>query len=543
VKFALLLAFATVAGAQTPVIVISVDTLRGDRLIQAPHMSSWAAQGGTLFTAAESQVPLTLPSHTVLFTSTYPYENHVEENAGKVPAGVTTLASVLRDHGYKTAAFIGSIFLERELGLDQGFDTYDSPFSFGAFSRLSGEMLFAGGAGGRNNGYSARERRPGALVLRAANQWLANHKGQPVFIFIHLFDVHQPWPLGSYDAQVAGTDKLLGGFEEILRKEGWWDRSLVVLTSDHGEGLGDHGESDHGYFIYESTLHVPLVFHWPASAAKLPARVDQPVGLIDVAPSILDFLKFPAPPSFHGHSVFKGATSEVFSESVYARDAFGWSALRSLRAGEWKYIDAPKPELYNLAKDPRELNNLVKVNQTEVTSLKAQLAKYIAASAPQNTVTGDPQRKKEVLESLGYLAPGPRTLSKTSGADPKDRLPLLLRYEEALNLLAAKRYDAAISALQSILVIDAGNLLARRDLGVAWIEHKDFGKAIPELQQVAVSAPDDYVTRYELGIANEETGRLRQAADQFEVAARLAPGAAQAKEAVERVRRKLQPLQ
>jgi choline-sulfatase len=536
VRFPFLLLFAAVLRAQTPVIVISVDTLRGDHLAHAPEITSWGTQGGTVFSAAESQVPLTLPSHTVLFTSTYPYENHVEENAGKVPAGVTTLASVLRGRGYKTAAFVGSIFLERELGLDQGFDTYDSPFSFGAFSRLSGEMLFAG----KGNGLAARERRPGALVLRAAHQWMAAHKGQPVFVFIHLFDVHKPWQAGSYAAQVAATDRLLGNFRRTLQDDGWWDRSLVILTSDHGEGLGDHGESDHGFFVYESTLHVPLVIHWPKGAARLATRTDQPVGLIDVAPSILDFLKVPIPQAFHGRSFLDGSARAVFSESVYARDSFGWSDLRSLRSGDWKYIEAPRPELYNLAQDPGERNNLVRVNVSEASGLRAQLARYTAAAAaPAGKVTGDPQRRKEVLESLGYLAPGPRGASRGQAADPKDRLPELLRYEDALNLMAAKRYPAAVVLLRSIVAGDAGNLLARRDLGVALIENRRFEKAIPELQQVAAAAPEDYVTRYELGVATEAAGRLREAADQFEAALRIAPGAAQAKEAVERIHQKL----
>ncbi|MES1257896.1 MAG: sulfatase-like hydrolase/transferase [Acidobacteriota bacterium] len=536
-KPVIFLAVAASCCAQTPVIVISIDTLRADHVDsrRAPQLLSWASRGGTLFSAAASQIPLTLPSHTVLFTSTYPYENHVEENAGNVPRSAVTLASVLQARGYQTAAFIGSIFLERQLGLDRGFDTYDSPFRFGAFSRLSGEMLFAG----NGNNYAARERRPGALVIRAANQWMAAHKNQPVFVFIHLFDVHKPYPLGSYDAQVGSVNRLLGGFQRTLQQEGWWDRSLVVLTSDHGEGLGEHGESDHGYFIYESTLHVPLIVHWPQGAARLPARVEQPVGLVDVAPSILDFLKIPAPPAFHGRSFLDGSARPVFSESVYARDSFGWSALRSLRAGPWKYIDAPKPELYDLSKDPRELNNLVKAHPSEAAGLRAQLAKYTAQTTNITGNSGDPRRKKEVLESLGYLAPGPRATAKGSAADPKDRLPLLLRYEEALNLLAAKNYDAAVAKLRGILAVDPGNLLVRRDLGVALIERKEFEKAIPELQHVAVAAPDDYVTRFELGIATEQVGRLREAADQFEAAARLAPDAAQAKDALERVRRKL----
>jgi len=533
------LVFAAVCAAQTPVILISVDTLRADHLgalgykrAATPNLDAFAS-GGTLFTAAETQIPFTLPSHTALMTSTYPSENGVEENADTVPPSLVTLASVLKGRGYQTAAFIGSIFLERQLGLDRGFDNYDSPFSFEAFSRLSGSMLFAGGP---HNPYAVRERRPGPLVTRAANQWMAARRGQPVFVFVHLFDMHKPYQLASYDAELEAVDRLLGAFEQMLKRDGWWDKSLVVLVSDHGEGLGDHGESDHGYFVYESTLHVPLIVHWPQGEARMPERVTQPVGLIDVAPSILEFLKIPAPASFKGRSFLDGSARPVYSESVYARDCFGWSALRTLRVGGMKYIEAPRPELYDVDKDPRELTNLVRSNPTQAAALRAQLAKFVAAQTPASVQQGDPQKNKEVLQSLGYLAPGPRAAAKGPAADPKDKLPELLRYEDALNLMDERRYTAAVAVFRSILATDGRNLLARRDLGVALIELKEFGQAANELQQVAAAAPGDYVTRYELGIADEALGKRREAGDQFEAACALAPGAAQCKDALARVR-------
>jgi choline-sulfatase len=196
--------FATLALAEqpAPVILISIDTLRADHLsaygyrrIRTPHIDSFA-QHGTLFTNVEAQIPFTLPSHTSLFTSTYPFENQIEENAERVPAGAVTLASLLRSQGYKTAAFIGSVFLESEMGLDQGFEVYDSPFHFEAFSPLAGSMFF-GGMG--RNPFSVRDRRDGALVLGAARRWLAANRGQPAFVFVHLFDVHKPYVRPGYD--------------------------------------------------------------------------------------------------------------------------------------------------------------------------------------------------------------------------------------------------------------------------------------------------------------------------------------------------------
>ncbi|MGD0578956.1 MAG: sulfatase, partial [Bryobacteraceae bacterium] len=389
----------------TPVILISIDTLRADHLgvygytrIHTPNIDSYA-QPGTLFTAVDAQVPLTLPSHASLFTSTYPFENRIEENAQPVPPGAVTLASVLRSQGYKTAAFIGSVFLERQMGLDQGFDVYDSPFSFEAFSPLSGSMFYTGET---KNRYAVRDRRAGALVVRAAERWLSAQGGQPVFLFVHLFDLHTPYAIppgarrsgvSGYDSELEYVDQQLGWFQRALVRGGWWDRSLVVLLSDHGEGLGEHGEASHGYFLYQSTLAVPLLVHWPEGARGRPARILENAGLIDVAPTILDFLHLPAPRTFEGRSLLGAIDSAapgpvaVYSETLYTHDAFGWAALRGLRLGAYKYIEAPTPELYNLQADPRELNNLLRGAPpqavAEAKRLRGELTKLLARRAPE----------------------------------------------------------------------------------------------------------------------------------------------------------------
>ena len=249
-----------------PVILISVDTLRADHLscygytrLETPHIDS-LARGGTLFAEISSQAPITLPSHVSLFTSTYPFANGIRENAQVLPPGAVTLATVLAAQGYNTAAFIGGYFLERRFGLAQGFQTYDSPFD----TRVIKGALDL--------------KRPASQVLDGAEHWLEQNSGHPFFLFVHLFDLHQPYdapaayraraPQSEYDQELAYVDDSLGGFFDFLAQSGLDRRALVVLFSDHGESLGDHGENTHGYFIYRSTLHVPLIFHWPQTDGK-----------------------------------------------------------------------------------------------------------------------------------------------------------------------------------------------------------------------------------------------------------------------------------
>ncbi|HEX4230838.1 MAG TPA: sulfatase-like hydrolase/transferase [Bryobacteraceae bacterium] len=544
--------------APPSVILISVDTLRADHLstygyrkLSTPHVDALAA-GGTLYSQVQSQIPLTLPSHTCLFTSTYPFENQVEENAERVPSGVVTLASVLRGQGYQTAAFIGSSLLDRRFGLNVGFDVYDSPFNAGP------DML--------QNPYSLRVRRDGALVLRSATQWLNAHRGQKAFVFIHLFDLHTPYSrpptngLSGYDTQIAYVDELLGHFEEYLKAHGWWDRSLLVLLSDHGESLGDHGEASHGYFIYQSTLWVPLLFHWPKDA-NAPVRVERPAGLIDVAPTILDVLHIPAPASFEGASLLKPGNRFVYAESVYARDAFGWAPLRALRQAQMEYIDAPKPELYDLRSDPHELVNLIVKDPGEAAAMKRRLdvlrTRY-GANRPTPTRDTSAQTLAR-MRSLGYLSGG-RQQRAGNAPDPKDRLPEYRLFEKGLEALYAGHLSPAIATFQSILASDPHNLSARGNLGDAllrahhdaealrqwqialhddpsfapaddaigeyWLSHGDYAKAKPSFEHMVATSPGDYQAQYELGLLDRRLGLDHDASAHIAAACRLVPESA-----------------
>jgi choline-sulfatase len=535
--------------AQTPVILISIDTLRADHLsaygyarIHTPNIDSFADQG-TLFTQAGCQIPLTFPSHASMLTSIYPFQNQVEENAVPLPPGAVTLASVLHSHGYKTAAFIGTVFMEKEMGLDQGFDFYESPFHYDAFSPISGSMFLGAVTPGNPN--EGRDRRDGALVIRSARQWLAENKSQPLFAFVHLFDMHRPYEHG-YDGQLAYVDRLIGNFKQSLIQLGLWDKALVILVSDHGESLGDHGENTHGYFIYESTLHVPLMIHWPAHdlqspAAAHPARVTDPVGLIDVAPTILDFLHFPVPPSFEGSDLFAPGHA-VYAESTHARDAFGWAPLRSLRVGQYKYIEAPKPELYNLQTDPRELTSVyVKTGSPKAADLRAQLAKLLVRYAPKkpDAARGASPAARALLDSLGYLSSGPRTAPGTSAADPKDRLPEFQLYETSQDQLMNHKMKEAMATLTQILVRDPHNLLARRDLGSSYLDAGDYQEARAAFQQVLTTVPDDYIANFKIGFAEERLGLLKEAKDHLETACRVAPESKQSRKELDTVESKL----
>jgi arylsulfatase A-like enzyme len=569
------LVLAATLQAATPVILISVDTLRADHLgaygyksARSPNIDSFA-QNGTLFAQADSQIPLTLPSHTSLFTSSYPFETGVEENGERVPSGALTLATVLQAHGYKTAAFIGSCLLNREMGLSQGFDFYDSPFSLQS--------------GSSDNPYALRVRRDGALVVRAARQWLDANRGRTVFAFIHFFDLHTPYSApaaagrtgaAAYDAELEYADQAIGRLKQALQQGGWWDRSLVVLLADHGESLGDHGEASHGYFIYQSTLHVPLIVHWPADSTGHAARVEEPVGLIDVAPTVLGFLHIDAPLSFHGVNLLNAAPHAVYSESMYTRDAFQWAPLRRLRIGSREYIQAPRPEFYDLRTDPRELTNIVGANAPEAHALADQLAKLLTQYAPKlNTAAQSvPPRTRGALESLGYLSGGARTGGRGFGPDPKDKLAEYNLYEKALTALYSGRPDNAVAGFRAALGEDPHNTLARYYLGDAylrsgkpddavrewtaalafdpeyapadeaigavWLGRQEYAKARSFFEQALAVAPGDYAAQFELGTVAQRQGQVKEALHYFETGCRIAPDASECGQQLQALREK-----
>jgi arylsulfatase A-like enzyme/Tfp pilus assembly protein PilF len=431
-----------------PIIVISIDTLRSDRLpaygytkIRTPAIDALAAEG-IVFERAYSNVPLTLPAHVSLLTGLLPPEHGVRNNVGyrydaKKHPSITT---ELRAAGYESAATISSYVLRGNTGLTDAFDFYDDAIASEANVALG------------------RLQRPGATTLEVAKSWLDRKHDGPFFLLFHIYEPHGPHdapePFRSsnadpYDAEVAASDDVVGKLLDDLKVKGLYDRSMIVLLSDHGEGLGDHGEDEHGVFLYREALQVPLIIKLPGSARK-GERVAAPVELTDIAPTLAFVAGVDAPPAWKGVNVLDpkavAAERELYAETLYPRIHLGWSELRSLIVGSNHYIEGPKPELYDLAADPAERSNVLRDQRRLYAAMRERLTKYGTAIAAPSAIDAEEARK---LEALGYLG----SVKNEEGPlpDPKDRIGDLTVLREANRLTAEGRHKDAATALRSML--------------------------------------------------------------------------------------------
>ena len=453
----------------TPVLLITVDTVRADRLscygarrVRTPAMDALAAQG-VRFDRALAEVPTTPPSHAVILTGTYPMYNGVRGFiSGPLPKGVGVLAEAFQRHGYDTAAFVSSAVLESSWGFNRGFQEYDDRFNVRQVE---------------TSNPAAIERRAEETVGRLLAWFQARPTGgtgaRPFFVWLHLYDPHArydpPEPFRTqyaghlYDGEIAYADSQLARLFEYLRNNRLYDRTLIALLSDHGESLGEHGEDEHGFFIYNSTLHVPLIFKLP-SGMGTPHVVRRLVGIIDVAPTLLDLLHLQDPLSrqFQGMSLAsdilgKGAGRErpVYAETYYPRDSFGWSELYGISTGQFKYIQAPRPELYDLLKDPQELHNVYAERRSLAAALREQLngiERRYTSTQPAATAPPLPPETVEKLKSLGYIAYSGAAQPAAAGPlpDPKDHLKVFKAVMRAHALNEAGRYEESNQALEPL---------------------------------------------------------------------------------------------
>ncbi len=408
----------------TPVILISIDTLRSDHLpaygykgVATPNIDALRADS-ILFTRAYSHVPLTLPSHVSILTGMLPSESGVHDNVGfRLANSIPTIQELLKKNGYITGGAVSAFVLRKETGIARGFDFYDDEVDPLGDDRMIG-----------------RVQRSGHETLRALEKWLDGQSNKPVFAFLHLYEPHTPYtppePFFSrypnhYDGEIAYADAIVGDFIEDLKRRGIYDKAMIILLSDHGEGLGDHGEQEHAIFVYREQLQVPLLVKLP-HAAKAGAAVTTPVELVDVFPTILDRTATPAPKS--GHRTGKSLLTfldggpqkrQIYSESYYARFHFGWSDLHSVIEGNDHFIRAPHPELYDLGVDPSEKHNTVEQNRRAYVRLREAIEPYVRAAAAPAPV--DPEEAAK-LAALGYVGSTVTTKPGEVLPDPKDSM-------------------------------------------------------------------------------------------------------------------------
>jgi len=507
------------------VVLVTIDTLRADRLgsygyatAETPRLDALAREG-TRFEQAVSGTPLTLPSHTTIMTSMNPTRHGVRDNAAfELPADAHLLAEVFEQAGYDTGAFVGAYVLHSRWGLAPGFATYDDDFEFGGDDVTPGHV----------------ERR-GDAVLESALPWLRQQREQPFFAWIHLYDPHAPYaapePYGSrfaepYDGEVAYTDALIGEILDTLEQQGVAGETIVLVTADHGEALGDHGEPGHGLFLYDSTIMVPLILRLPDGRGAGMEVADQ-VRLIDIAPTLLDLTGLPLPDTYGGASLVPfleggGEARPAYSETFFPRYHFGWQEMHALRSGGYKYILAPKPELYDVASDGGELVNLVNDETDRADLLREQIEDLLddAVASDRGQLSADAAQR---LRALGYIGSAPAVLPDGPLPDPKDKAELFRKLTRGQGLLQSGDPAAAEALLEEVVTEDPRVVDGQFTLGNARFALRDFAGAIEAYTATIELNPEYDLALSNLGLSRRRMGDNDRARADFEALLALVP--------------------
>lgn len=504
------------------VLLVTLDTTRADRLgcygypgAETPNID-YLAQNGAQFLTAYCHVPLTCPSHCSIMTGTYPVYHQVRNNGTYYLAPeLQTLAEVMKKNGLKTSAFVASFSVDSRFGLDQGFDTYDDQFAPDqAFKAMNSE-------------------RRADAVYTSFSSWLDENREDQFFAWVHFFDPHIPYDPPShygeefqdnpYDGEIAFMDFYVGKIVEKLRETDLLKKTLIVLAGDHGEAFGEKQEEGHGVFIYESTTRVPLILY---CANHLPTgmSIKDKVRLIDLMPTVLDMMEFEMPEEVQGVSLVpllegrKTKGLSVYIESYYPRENYGWSQLVGLVDGDWKYIDAPRPELYNLSLDPGEEKNLIREETSVAKEKKDRLDAIIANSASPIVAKRKAMNseERERLRSLGYVATseGP---AEEDLPDPKDQVEELVLIQKAQAFEIEGNFSEAASVYEKILSIrpDVANNYV--NLALMKAQMMDFEGTIRILEEGLEKIPESEILLSRLGHTFMLLGRVKKALDTFDL--------------------------
>jgi arylsulfatase A-like enzyme/predicted Zn-dependent protease len=498
------------------VLLVTLDTTRADHLpaygykgVKTPGLDR-VAERSFIFENAIAQVPLTLPSHTCILTGQLPIWHGVRDNEGFFvdPKKGTTLAAILKARGYATAAFVSAFVLDGRWGLNQGFDTYFDHFD--QFREVNRDEI----------------QRKAEETESEAETWLVANKGNRFFLWVHFYDPHEPYdppePFASayaanrYDGEIAYMDQSVGKLMAKLEALGLSERTLVVVTGDHGEGLGEHDEATHAMFLYDTTLHVPLLIRVPGGRER---RIPGIVRHIDVAPTVLDLLGLPPESDMQGASlipVMNGTETTgrtAYSESLYAQVHYGWSPLKSLTTRKYQYIDSPKAELFDREGDPRQQHNLIETKASVAGSLKDQLQE-IAAQFTRKDLAGPAKLDADTeakLRALGYLGSPVASTPESLKTDPKDKSRFVRDVNEGVKLLARRDFQGALRLVLPVVEADPNIVDAHLVAGSAYSNLQQYDKALAELFKVLAAKPDHTMALATIATTYEGMGQLREA--------------------------------
>jgi arylsulfatase A-like enzyme/Tfp pilus assembly protein PilF len=507
-------------------LLVTIDTLRADRLgcygysqIETPNLDKVARQG-VLFESAVAPTPLTAPSHASMMTGVYPTVHKVRNTGGFVLSpSQPKLAKILQDQGWDTAAYVGSSVLKGRFGFNQGFAVYDD------------EMP----ASKSGSAQEEPERRAGEVVDRAV-KWLDTQSGKPFFLWVHVYDPHIPYdppdPFREkyrdrpYDGEIAYTDQQLGRLFDAVARKSPSEKTLIAVLSDHGESFSEHGEYTHGVFLYDSTLRIAFLM----AGGGIPAgvRVKQQARTIDLLPTVLELMGSKAPPGIQGTSLapaFRGKevpTAYAYAETLFPKFNMGWAELRAMRTNRWKYVRAPKPELYDLAQDPAETINVIAAHAAEARELEAQLRTVSSGTEKVASAPMDPATMKQ-LRSLGYMGgSSPQGAELTGkGTDPKDRLEVLRLLHLAVH--SGEPVAQRVSMLRKAIAEDPTNPTLYNNLGNLFAEAGRQAEAMKLYQDALHKGVSTAWLYSRLGSLYLRQGNKADAIASLEVAARLNP--------------------
>ncbi|HPW16747.1 MAG TPA: tetratricopeptide repeat protein [Candidatus Aminicenantes bacterium] len=515
------------AAASHNVLLVTLDTTRADRLgcygypaARTPRLDALAA-GGVRFARAYAPAPLTLPSHASIMSGLQPVAHGVRNNGHDLPAGIGTLATILKAKGFATAAFVSSFSVDSRFGLDRGFDVYDDTFD--ADQPLKG----------------ANAERRAERTFARFSAWLDGLGPKRFFAWVHYYDPHLPYDPPPafrqghpYDGEIAYMDHYVGAVVDLLEERGLLAKTLIVAAGDHGEGLGDKDEEGHGVFLYEETLRVPLILH-DRAVFRRPGVVDSAVRLVDVAPTVLETIGLGREAAaMQGTSLVpwvRGRNAgdlDALVETFYPRENFGWSELVGLVSGRWKLIQSPRPELFDLAADPGERTNLYAEAAAEAEELGKKLEREILRSgpAPGAAAGASPARAgdRERLRSLGYVNLAPARPGEAA-PDPKDRIGLLRLVQKAQRLESEGDFGAAERAHLEVLAELPDSPEAYVNLALVQARQKAFDRAVATLARGVARLPDSEALQVRLGHTYLVSGRPGEALAAMDKALALNP--------------------